>query len=87
MASLRRLARLEVVFTAWPTVNCKQLEVVLPPLLFPSNHQPVPSARIVRPTTNGKFEAHWIRLLRKQKFRNLSDTLHSSYIVMEHEKI
>lgn len=37
MASLRRLASLEVVFTAWPTINCKQLEVVLP-LLFSSNH-------------------------------------------------
>lgn len=34
MASLRRLASLEVVFTAWPTVTCKQLEVVWPPFFF-----------------------------------------------------
>lgn len=56
MASVRRLASLEVMFTVWPTVNCKLLEVVLPPLLFSSNHQPIPSSYIIiRPTTNGKF--------------------------------
>lgn len=30
-----RLASLEVVFTSWSAINCKQLEVVLPPLPAP----------------------------------------------------
>lgn len=59
MSSLRRLASLEDVFTAWPNANCKQLKVVL---LFPSS-QPAFSACVIRSTTNGKFEAHRIRLL------------------------
>lgn len=60
MASLRSLASLEVVFTPWPTVKCKQLEVVLPLFLTPSSHQPVPFACIIIPTAEGKSEAHWM---------------------------
>lgn len=79
---LWRLARLEVVFTAWLTVHCKQLEVVLPPLLFFSNHQPVPLTCILRPAGNRRFEAHWMKLLRKQRNSEISLMLYIHLILL-----
>ena len=82
-SALWRLARLEVVFTARRTVHCKQLEVVPPPLLFSSNHQPVPSACILRPAANGRFEAHWMKLLSKQRNSEMSLMLYIHLIYHE----
>lgn len=53
MASLRRPASLEVVFTAWPSVNCKQLEVV-PPLLF--SFKPSTCSFCLSPQTNHQWK-------------------------------
>lgn len=67
MASLRSLASLEVVFTPWPTVKYKQLEIVLPLFLTPQ----ATNLFLLRASSyqlpKEKSEAHWMTHFTKQE--------------------